>query len=55
MVVVNRLGQVRELGSWSARSGEEVELVRDSPWSRQNLSRIEVTDDQGVTVLQLSL
>ncbi|MEO6702066.1 MAG: zf-HC2 domain-containing protein [Jatrophihabitantaceae bacterium] len=55
MVVVNRLGQLRELGSWTAQSGEDVELSRDSPWSRRNLSRIEVTDAAGVTVLQLSL
>lgn len=55
MVVVNRLGQQRELGTWTAQPGEDVELIRDSPWTRHNLSQIEITDEDGVTVLQLSV
>jgi hypothetical protein len=55
MVALNRSGQLRDLGSWTAQDGEDVELVRDSPWDRKNLSQIQVTDLSGATVLQLSL
>lgn len=55
MVVFNRLGQMRDLGSWTPQPGEDVRIARDSPWSRQNLSRIEVSDDRGTPLLRLTL
>lgn len=55
MVVFNRAGAMRDLGSWSPQPGEDVELVRDSPWRRQALSRIEITDTSGEVLLRLSL
>jgi Putative zinc-finger len=55
MVVFNKLGQQRDLGSWTPQAGEDVRLWRDSPWPRQNLTRIEISDEHGVTVLELTL
>lgn len=55
MVVINRQGQARDLGSWTPQPGEDVEIIRDSPWTRQNLGKIEVSDAHGVTVLRLAL
>jgi hypothetical protein len=55
MVVFNKLGQQRDLGSWTPQAGEDVRLWRDSPWPRQNLTRIEISDDRGIAVLELTL
>jgi hypothetical protein len=55
MVVFNRQGQWRELGDWTPLPGEDVRIDRASPWPRQNLSRIEVSDAAGRPVLRLSL
>jgi hypothetical protein len=55
MVAFNKLGQMRDLGSWTPQAGEDVRLWRDSPWPRQALTRIEIADQRGVTVLALSL
>jgi predicted anti-sigma-YlaC factor YlaD len=55
MVVFNKLGQARDLGSWTPQAGEDVRLWRDSPWPRQNLTRIEISDDRGTPVLELRL
>jgi hypothetical protein len=55
MVVFNRLGQARDLGSWTPQAGEDVRLWRDSPWPRQDLTRIEIADDRGTPVLELTL
>jgi Putative zinc-finger len=55
MVIFNRKGQQVELGSWTPQPDEDVQLARTSPWPRQYISRIEVSDDHGETVLQLSL
>lgn len=55
MVAYNRLGQERDLGSWSPQPGEDVQIARDSPWTRQNLSKIVISDSRGVPILSLSL
>lgn len=55
MVIFNRKGQQVDLGSWTPQPGEDVQLTRTSPWPRQSISRIEVADDHGQTVLVLSL
>ncbi len=55
MVVYNRAGAMRDLGSWTPQPGEDVELVRNSPWKRQALSRIEISTETGEVLLQLSL
>lgn len=55
MVVYNRAGLMRDLGSWTPQPGEDVELVRDSPWRRQALSRIEISDADGAVLLRLTL
>ncbi len=55
MVVYNRLGATQDLGSWTPQPGEDVQLVRTSPWSRQALSKIEITDDKGLVLLSLNL
>lgn len=55
MVVYNRAGLMRDLGSWTPQPGEDVELVRDSPWRRQALSRIEISDASGAVLLRLTL
>ncbi len=55
MLVYNRAGAMRDLGSWTPQPGEDVELTRDSPWSRQALSRIEITDGDGTVLLSLGL
>jgi putative zinc finger protein len=55
MVVFNRQGQARDLGSWTPQAGEDVRLWRDSPWPRQNLTRIEISDYRGTPVLELTL
>jgi len=55
MVVINRAGAARDLGTWSPQPGEDVELVRDSPWRRQALSRIEISNADGEVLLSVSL
>lgn len=55
MVVYNRLGVMRDLGSWTPQPGEDVRIVRNSPWSKQALSRIEIADGHGVVLLSLTL
>ncbi len=55
VIIYNQLGQPRELGAWTPQPDEDVELDRASPWSRQNLSKIEVSTAQGVTMLALNL
>lgn len=55
MVVINRAGVARDLGTWTPQPGEDVELVRDSPWKRQALSRIEISDANGEVLLTVSL
>jgi hypothetical protein len=55
MIVFNRLGQMRDLGTWIPQPGEDVRITRDSPWSRQNISKIEVSDSGGNPLLQLTL
>lgn len=55
MVIVNRRGERIELGSWSPQPDEDVQLTRTSPWPRQNISAIEVSDDRGRAVLRLRL
>jgi hypothetical protein len=55
MVVFNRAGMMRDLGSWTPQPGEDVEITRDSPWRRQALSRIEISDSNGGVVLRLDL
>lgn len=55
MVIFNRRGDRVDLGSWTPQPDEDVQITRTSPWPRQNISRIEVSDDHGQTVLQLRL
>ncbi|MEO6501114.1 MAG: zf-HC2 domain-containing protein [Jatrophihabitantaceae bacterium] len=55
MVIVNRGGETVDLGSWTPQPDEDVQITRTSPWPRQSISRIEVSDDQGRTVLRLRL
>lgn len=55
MVVFNRAGEQRDLGEWTPQPGEDVQIARTSPWPRQALSRIEVSNARGETVLRLSL
>ncbi len=55
MVIFNRRGQMADLGSWTPQPDEDVQIARTSPWTRQNISRIEVSDARGQTVLRLSL
>jgi hypothetical protein len=55
MVAYNKLGQARDLGSWTPQAGEDVRLWRDSPWPRQALTRIAIDDQSGATVLELKL
>jgi hypothetical protein len=55
MVVYNRAGLARDLGSWTPQPGEDVEITRNSPWPRQALSKIEIANDEGAVLLQLSL
>jgi hypothetical protein len=55
MVVYNRAGAKWDLGSWTPQAGEDVELVRNSPWHRQALSRIEISTESGEVLLRLSL
>lgn len=55
MLVFNKAGQARDLGSWTPQAGEDVRLWRTSPWPRQNLTRIEISDERGTPVLVLTL
>jgi len=55
MVVFNRAGAMVDLGSWTPRPGEDVQIVRDSPWRRQALSRIEIANSSGEVLLRLAL
>jgi hypothetical protein len=55
MVIVNRRGQRADLGSWTPQPNEDVQITRTSPWPRQSIGLIEVSDDWGRTVLQLRL
>ena len=55
MVIVNRRGETVDLGSWTPQPDEDVQITRTSPWPRQSISRIEVSDDWGRTVLRLRL
>ncbi len=55
MIVFNRLGQMRDLGTWIPQPGEDVRITRNSPWSKQNISKIEVSDSGGNPLLQLTL
>ena len=55
MAIFNRRGEKVDLGSWTPQPDEDVQITRSSPWPRQNISRIEVSDDWGRTVLQLRL
>ena len=55
MVIVNRRGERIELGSWSPQPDEDVQRTRTSPWPRQNISAIEVSDDRDRAVLRLRL
>jgi hypothetical protein len=55
MVIFNRRGDMVDLGSWTPQPDEDVQLVRASPWPRQSISKIEVADDRGRTVLRLRL
>jgi hypothetical protein len=55
MVIFNRRGDRVDLGSWTPQPNEDVQITRTSPWPRQNISSIEVADDQGQTVLRLRL
>lgn len=55
MVIYNRRGDRVDLGSWTPQPDEDVQITRTSPWPRQNISRIEVSDDHGQTVLRLRL
>ena len=47
MVVYNRLGMMRDLGSWTPQPGEDVQITRNSPWSKQALSKIEIANEPG--------
>jgi hypothetical protein len=55
MVIYNRRGDRVDLGSWIPQPDEDVQITRTSPWPRQNISRIEVSDDHDRTVLLLRL
>lgn len=55
VVVYNRLGQMRELGGWIPQPNEDIQIDRASPWSRHDLSKIEVSTAQGIPVLVLNL
>ncbi len=55
MVMSNRRGDTIDLGSWTPQPGEDVQIIRASPWPRQNIGMIEVADAQGRTVLRLRL
>jgi len=50
----NRRKVARELLYWPAGPGGDFEAVRESPWPKQAISRIEVTTASGV-VLSLNL
>ena len=55
MLVYNRLGVQRNLGSWTPQPGEDVEITRNSPWPKRALSKIEIADGRGVVLLSLTL
>lgn len=55
MVIFNRGGEMVDLGSWAPQPDEDVQITRTSPWPRQSISRIEVSDGQGRPVLRLRL
>ncbi|HEX2902914.1 MAG TPA: zf-HC2 domain-containing protein [Jatrophihabitans sp.] len=55
MRVYNRQGSGQSLGEWTPQPGEDVQLVRDSPWPRSALARIEITDGRGVVLLAVNL
>lgn len=55
MVVLNRAGDARELGTWQARSGSDIRFSAPSPWPRSALAEVEVVDAAGVAVLRLRL
>lgn len=55
MVIYNRRGDRVDLGSWTPQPDEDVQITRTSPWPRQNIGRIEVSDGSGQTVLRLLL
>ncbi|MEO7260359.1 MAG: zf-HC2 domain-containing protein [Jatrophihabitantaceae bacterium] len=55
MVIFNRRGERVDLGSWTPQPDEDVQITRTSPWPRQSISLIEVSDDHGQTVLRLRL
>ena len=55
MVIFNRRGDRVDLGSWTPQPDEDVQITRTSPWPRQAIGRIEVSDDRGRTVLLLRL
>ena len=55
MVIVNRRGDRVDLGNWTPQPDEDVQITRTSPWPRQSIGRIEVSDDRGRTVLLLRL
>jgi hypothetical protein len=56
MVVFNLHGQMRDLGSWTSEPGnDDIVIARNSPWSRQNISKIEVSTTNGGPILRLTL
>jgi anti-sigma factor RsiW len=55
MVVINRAGAARDLGSWTPQPGEDVQLSRQSPWPRSALAEIQIADLRGTVLLQLRL
>jgi len=55
MVIFNRLGERADLGVWQPLPGEDVEIARTSPWPRASITKIEVSNASGETVLRLTL
>jgi hypothetical protein len=55
LVIFNRKGEKVDLGSWTPQPDEDVQITRNSPWPRQSIDRIEISDDHDRTVLRLRL
>ncbi|WP_433338050.1 hypothetical protein [Dactylosporangium sp. CA-139066] len=54
LVVVPKSGEPEEIDTWTARSGDEMQLTAHSGIPRSNIARIEIRKGDGTTLLTLT-
>jgi hypothetical protein len=54
LVVIPKSGEPEEIDTWTARSGDELQLTAHSAIPRSNIDRIEIRKGDGTTLLTLS-